>query len=372
MKSHLGESDPARPANLTAVGTFAVGLLLWACGAFTFFSDHDVYPWYAKLLLLTAALGIALAARERPALAFGVMCALLAVDAVWGPSLPLWIAMSDIVFLCAVRGTHTLQRVVIAVCTILTLGLAVVGALAGGVRVGVLVGLIGIAFLLSPITYARAVTAARRASEAEKTAAVSRADAERTEAVSDERRRLSRDLHDTVAGHVSAIAILSEAARGADEPSAIVDSIRRNSLAALGELRTMIDVLAADGDERTTIRWASLEPLIAAADAVGSTVTVDGDLADLPHHVEAVLTRIAGEAIANATRHAPGHAVSVVVADLADRARLTVRNEMPAGAADAGAGRGVLNMQVRAESIGGRADAGPDGGHWVVTAEVPR
>ncbi|WOC13370.1 sensor histidine kinase [Gordonia sp. MP11Mi] len=370
MKSLLGESDLSRPANLAAVGTFAVGLLLWACGAFTFFSDHDVYPWYIKLLLLTAALGIALAARARPALAFGVMCALLAVDAVWGPSLPLWIAMSDVVFLCAVRGSRTVQHVVVAVCTLLTLGLAVVGALAGGVRVGVLVGLIGIAFLLSPFTYALAVTSARRASDAEKTAAISRADAERTEALSDERRRLSRELHDTVAGHVSAIAILSEAARDCDEPSVIVDSIRRNSIAALGELRAMIDVLAADGDERTTVRWTSLEPLIAAADAVGSTVTVDGDPADLPHQVEAALTRIAGEALANATRHAPGRTVSVVVAELADRVRLTVRNEM--SFPPAAAGRGIVNMQVRAESIGGRADAGPDGNEWIVTAEVPR
>lgn len=368
-------SDMSRPANLVAVGTFAVGLVLWACGAFTFFSDRDVYQWYAKLALLTLALGIQLAARRRPEAAFGAMCVLLAVDAVWGPSLPLWIAMSDIVFLCAVRGTRALRHVVVAVCTILTLGFAVVGTTAGGVQVGVLVGLAGIAFLLSPITYAQSVTAARRVSEAEKTAAVSHAHADRVEALADERRRLSRELHDTVAGHVSAIAILSEAARDADDPSQIVDSIRGNSLAALRELRAMIDVLAADGDERTTVRWASLDPLIAAADAVGSTVTVRGDVGGLadrgvPHQVEDVVTRVAGEALANATRHAPGHPVSVIV-DLDDHTvRLTVRNEMTAE--PGGTGRGIANIKVRAESIGGWADAGPDQKEWVVTVEVPR
>ena len=370
MKSPLGGSDLSPSANLVAVGTFAVGLLLWACGAFSFFSDHDVYPWYAKLALLTAALVIQVAARRRPAVAFGAMCALLAVDALWGPSLPLWIAMSDVVFLCAARGTRPLQHVVVGACTISTLGLAVVGTVVGGVQVGVLVGLVGIAFLLSPITYAQSVTAARRASDAEKTAAISQAHADRTQALADERRRLSRELHDTVAGHVSAIAILSEAARDSADPSQIVDSIRGNSLAALRELRAMIDVLAADGDEKTTARWSSLGPLIAAADAVGSTVTVDGDPQAQSHQVEAVLTRIAGEALANATRHAPGHAVRVAVDVVDDRVRLTVRNEM--SCEPSGVGRGVANMAIRAESIGGRADAGPAGKDWIVTAEVPR
>ncbi|MGO3327240.1 sensor histidine kinase [Gordonia sp. (in: high G+C Gram-positive bacteria)] len=365
----MSESDVSRSANFFAVGTLAVGLLLWVCGAFTFFSDHDVYPWYVKLLLLAAAFGIQLTARARPALAFGAICALLAIDAVWGPSLPLWIAMSDIVFLCAVRGPRTMRHFVVAVCAVFTLGLAVVGAVAGGVQIGVLAGLIGIAFLISPITYAQAVTAARRASEAEKTAAVSRAHAERTEALADERRSLSRELHDTVAGHVSAIAILSEAARDADDPAQIVDSIRGNSLAALRELRTMIDVLAADGDEKTTARWTSLEPLIAAADAVGSTVTAIGAADGLPRTVEAVFTRIAGEALANATKHAPGHEVSVVVETFGETARLTVRNQM--SSQPSVAGRGVANMRVRAESIGGRADVGPDGREWVVIAEVP-
>lgn len=393
-------------ANIVAVGTFAVGLLLWACGAFTFFSDHDVYPWPVKLGLLVVAFAIEILARRHRAHAFAAMCVLLAVDGVWGPSLPLWIAMSDVVFLCAAAGGRTLQRVVVSVCTGLTAVLAVVGVMVGGVRVGVLIGLVGIAFLLSPITYALAVSAARRASDAEKTAAISQAHAERTEALADERRRLSRELHDTVAGHVSAIAILSEAARDSDDPGQIVESIRGNSLAALSELRAMIEVLAADGDERITARWGSLGPLIAAAEAVGSSVVVDGDIDELSHRNEAVFTRIAGEALANATRHAPGQRVTIVVDEVDEEVRLTVRNvvdhsvmvrDAASGAADpnrggatagratagratagrttagrATAGRGVTNMQIRAASVGGRADAGPNGTEWVVTVRVPR
>ncbi|GAA4676057.1 histidine kinase [Gordonia humi] len=362
-------SGLSRSAGLVAVGTFAVGLLLWVCGAFTFFSDHDAYPWYAKLVLLVAALVIQLSAQLRPAAAFAAMCVLLGLDAWWGPSLPLWIAMSDIVFLCAARGSPTVRRVVVATSGAVTLGLAVAGVVVGSVQVGILIGLVGIAFLLSPVTYAQSMIAARRAVEAEKAAAISQAEADRTAALADERRRLSRELHDTVAGHVSAIAILAEAARDAADPGPIVDSIRSNSLAGLAELRAMIDVLAADGDETTTVRWSSLDPLIAAADAVGSTVTVDGDPAGLPRRTEAVLTRIAGEALANATRHAPGNPVSVRVEVDVDHVRLTVSNRI--SATPRGAGRGSTNMAIRAASVGGRAEGGAVGRVWTVTATIP-
>ncbi|QRY64706.1 histidine kinase [Gordonia sp. PDNC005] len=358
-------------ANLMAVGTLAVGLLMWAAGSFVFFTDVDRYPWYGKLGVLSAAFVVQLSAQRRPALALGVMGLLLAFDAYAGPSLPLWIALSDVMYIGVVRGSDRLRRVVIVLGVVATVAGAVAGVIAGGARAGVLTGLIGVALLLSPIGYGLSVVATRRAADAEKSAAVAQAQAERSAALADERRRLSRELHDTVAGHVSAIAILSEAARDADDPGSVVESIRGNSLAALRELRAMIDLLATDGDDITTAGWSSLDPLINAADAVGSTVTVNGDVTGMARRLEAVVTRIVGEALANATKHAPGHPVTVDLAGTADVVHLTVRNGW-ARAELSTKGRGLPNMQIRAESIGGRLDAGKVGQEWIVTAELPR
>ncbi|GEE03776.1 two-component sensor histidine kinase [Gordonia spumicola] len=358
-------------ANLMAVGTLVVGLLMWAAGSFVFFTDVDRYPWYGKLGILSAAFVVQLSAQRRPAVALGAMGLLVALDAYAGPSLPLWIAVSDVMYIGVVRGSDRLRRVVIVLGVIATVAGAVAGVIAGGARAGVLTGLIGVALLLSPIGYGLSVVATRRAADAQKSAAVAQAQAERSAALADERRRLSRELHDTVAGHVSAIAILSEAARDADEPGPVVESIRGNSLAALRELRAMIDLLAADGDDITTVRWSSLDPLIAAADAVGSTVTVNGDTAGMPRRLEAVVTRIVGEALANATKHAPGHPVAVELSGTGDTVHLTVRNGWT-GAEPSTTGQGLANMQIRAESVGGHLDARPVGQEWVVNAELPR
>ncbi|MDR2280646.1 MAG: histidine kinase [Gordonia sp. (in: high G+C Gram-positive bacteria)] len=358
-------------ANLMAVGTLAVGLRMWAAGSFVFFTDVDRYPWYGKFGVLAAAFVVQLSAQRRPALALGVMGVLLVFDAYAGPSLPLWIALSDVMYSGVVRGTDRLRRVVIVLGVVATIAGAVAGAIAGGARAGVLTGLIGVALLLSPIGYGLSVVATRRAADAETSAAVAQAQAERSAALADERRRLSRELHDTVAGHVSAIAILSEAARDADDPRPVVESIRGNSLAALHELRAMIDLLATDGDDIPTAGWASFDPLINAAAAVGSTVTVHGDVAGMTRRSEAVVTRIVGEALANATKHAPGYPVTVELSGTVDIVHLTVRNGWTVTEPST-RGQGLANMQVRAESIGGRLDAGPVGQEWIVTAELPR
>ena len=65
--------------------------------------------------------------------------------------------------------------------------------------------LILIAVIWSPIGYGRAVLAYRRLAGLEREESESR----RATALADERRRLARELHDTVAGHLSAVAILA-------------------------------------------------------------------------------------------------------------------------------------------------------------------
>ncbi|EGD56845.1 sensor histidine kinase [Gordonia neofelifaecis] len=354
---------------MSALATLVVGLLLWASGAFTLIQDWGGHSVPVEVAILAAAFALQLTAPRHPVVAMVLIVGLVIVDLPSGASLPLWISLTDIVFAVMTTGSVRLRRIVGIGCFAVTVGAAVIVAVAVDTRAGVLVGVLAVAFLLSPLGYAQSVNATVRAAKAESAAAA----AERTAALAEERRRVSRELHDTVAGHVSAIAILAEAAREAPDPRPVIASMRSNSLAALAELREMIDVLAADGDEAATVRWSSLTPFVTAARAVGSEVAVSSAPDGLPVAVETVVTRIAGEALANATRHAPGEPVSVdLVADCAT-AEVVVRNRLPMDRtvdSETG-GNGVRNMIIRAESIGGTATVGADGDSWVVDARVP-
>lgn len=198
-----------------------------------------------------------------------------------------------------------------------------------------------------------------------------------------EREQLARDLHDTVAHHVSAIAIQAQAgtAVAPHDPAAAVEVLRvieGEASRTLDEMRSMVRVL-----RRTDA--AALAPAPGIADVRrlaraahgGPTVEVhidgDPDADALPPAVGAAVFRIAQEAVTNARRHAR-NATRVEVGVRADAAgvRLEVRDDGEP-AASASPGFGITGMVERAALLGGTCAAGPgpDGG-WVVTAELPR
>ncbi|MFE9786433.1 sensor histidine kinase [Nocardia salmonicida] len=361
-------------ATSAAVGVFLVGLLLWAAGGWAVAVDRDLYPPPAKLALLCAAFAIQLTAQRRPALAFGLMIVLLAGDFVYGPSLPLWIALTDVIYLAVITGSDRLGAVVGWFSLTVTLGGSLLALAVVGVRAALYTGLIGVALTWSPLGYARAVRASRRTVDAERDAAraeLAARDAERSAAIGEERRRLARDLHDAVAGHVSAVAILAEVAQKDPGNMAVLRTIRSGSLAALEEMRTTIELLTAPDDTAVTTRLSSLDGLIDAAEAAGGAVTLrrPTDL-ELPIAVEAVVTRILSETLANATKHAPGAPLDIELSRDATRLVMTATNSIPLGAAQ-GQGNGLRNMMFRAESVDGTITAGPHDGNWRVSARIP-
>ncbi|MFD6105336.1 sensor histidine kinase, partial [Nocardia salmonicida] len=116
---------------------------------------------------------------------------------------------------------------------------------------------------------------------------------------------------------------------------------------------------------------SSLDGLIDAAEAAGGAVTLrrPADL-ELPIAVEAVVTRILSETLANATKHAPGAPLDIELSRDATRLVMTATNSIPPGAAQ-GQGNGLRNMMFRAESVDGTITAGPHGGTWRVSARIP-
>lgn len=198
-----------------------------------------------------------------------------------------------------------------------------------------------------------------------------------------EREQLARELHDTVAHHVSAIAIRAQAGRvvSASDPGAAVEAlvvIEDEAARTLTELRSMVGALREDGGPALAPQpgIADLHRL-AEVPRDGAQVDVGqfGTLDDVSPTVGAAIYRIAQESITNSVRHARGlTSIDVRVEGDEDCVRLTVQDDgAPVSSARSAPGYGVVGMTERAALLGGSLEAGPapDGG-WQVRAVLPR
>lgn len=201
---------------------------------------------------------------------------------------------------------------------------------------------------------------------------------------SQERVLLARELHDTVAHHVSAIAVQAQAGRAlaATSPSAPLEAlevIEAEASRTLTEMRTMVRVLRNEApvDYAPQPGVADLHRLSGASPAGPRVeVGVSGDVAALPSAIDAAVFRIAQEAVTNALRHARNATVvDVRVAGSRSSISLVVRDDGDPGTADLGpeTGFGLTGMKERALLLGGTCEAGPcpDRG-WAVSATLPR
>jgi signal transduction histidine kinase len=199
-------------------------------------------------------------------------------------------------------------------------------------------------------------------------------------AVADERARMARDLHDVIAGHLSAIAIHSAAAlsmvdRNQGTMHAMLRTVRESSVASLSEMRTMIGLLRTDDagmDRRAPARLRDIGRLLESARAAGLEVHAKTEeTGGLPAAVDLSAYRIVQEALTNVVKHAPGSRAEVRVGRSSRTLVIEVINE-GVGAVAVGSGRGLLNMRERAHAVGGVLEAGPSPtGRWRVRAELP-
>jgi len=200
----------------------------------------------------------------------------------------------------------------------------------------------------------------------------------------EERVQLARELHDTVAHHVSAIAIQAQAGRalGVADPSSALSAlgvIEEEASRTLAEMRTMVRVLRnqAPADFAPQPGLGEIERL-GAARTTGPPVSValSGDLDHLPAAVDAALYRIAQEAVTNALRHARNPTLVAVHVDGDESGvRLEVHDDgdPTTPPSSNGPGFGITGMVERAALLGGSCSAGPGRqGGWDVRATLPR
>ena len=158
----------------------------------------------------------------------------------------------------------------------------------------------------------------------------------REQAIQDERRRLARELHDTVSQTVYAITLAAQSGRRATTRRAGEAEVRRSfqtivelADAAQAGLRAEIFELLPDGLEREGLVCAITH--MARAAGVRARVTIDLDLGDEPDldlADKVMLYRICQEALNNVMRHAAATSVAVrLVTDRAGLIELTIADD---------------------------------------------
>ncbi|HEY7012564.1 MAG TPA: histidine kinase [Streptosporangiaceae bacterium] len=253
-------------------------------------------------------------------------------------------------------------------------------------------------FLPSVVVLALAITLGevvrgRRALAAETADRLRLADEEReAEAatrVAQERLRIARELHDTVAHSMATITVQAGSAlhllgeRDSTRPAGIREAlvaIRDTSKSALAEMRVTLGQLRggeADVDE-AAVRTAGLERLGSLSDAVRAagapvSVVIEGEQTPLPADVDHAAYRILQESLTNVLRHAgPAARVVVTLRYRSEELIIQVADDGLGGSASGGAGHGVTGMIERAAAVGGELSAGPHpGGGFEVTARLP-
>ena len=196
-----------------------------------------------------------------------------------------------------------------------------------------------------------------------------------------ERVALARELHDTVAHHVSAIAVQAQAGGVVagvqpERAAEVLAAIESEASRTLAEMRSMVRVLREDDAVAYAPQPGVADlPALARADATPTVeVSLAGALTRLARPVDAALYRLAQEALTNAVRHARGATrVRIDVRREGDAVRLRVSDDgqtWPGPVPEPGFG--LLGMAERAQLLGGSFCAGPapEGG-WVVEAVLP-
>ncbi len=261
-----------------------------------------------------------------------------------------------------------------------------------------------------------------------RTSAEARRRAEERAAAESERNRIARDMHDVVAHSLAVVIAQADGARyavaagaaeagsaasgepAASDPAAeALRTISTTARSALSDVRMLLTQLRHSQAEGPQPTVADLEGLYASVRRSGVDLRVDIDPAppgEPPAAVQLAVYRILQEALTNAMRHGAPGPVEVSLAWLADRVELSVRNPVPgaaavpahpaalvspaaggittvpahlgaaaahpgAPAAHPGGGHGLIGMRERAQLIGGRLQAGPAAGVFVVSATLP-
>jgi signal transduction histidine kinase len=258
------------------------------------------------------------------------------------------------------------------------------------------IALLALAIALGEVMRGRRALAAETAQRLR--AAEEEREAEAARRVAEERLRIARELHDTVAHSMATITVQAGSALHLlgsgrrEQIQAALAAIRATSKSALADMRATLGQLRS-GDaivagDRQQAGGGGLDRLPALSDAVQAagvpvSITIQGTAVPLPEPVDHAAYRILQESLTNVLRHA-GPDAAARVRLCYERGGLTIEvSDNGVGAPGAngvsghgdgapGGGHGIAGMRERAVSAGGELTAGPaDGGGFEVIAHLP-
>jgi len=226
----------------------------------------------------------------------------------------------------------------------------------------------------------------RRARWAELRARAERLEREREEearrAMTEERLRIARELHDVIAHSMSVIAVQSAVgnhvidAQPAEARQALA-AIEATSRSALTEMRRLLGVLRQEGEPRGSLApapgLADLAALVGQVQDAGLRVwiNVDGQRTPVPPGIDLSAYRIIQEALTNVIKHVAVSSANVTISYRPDSVAVKITDEglgaPPGLPARTGSGHGIIGMRERVAVFGGEfaAGPGPDGGFRV-------
>ncbi len=210
-------------------------------------------------------------------------------------------------------------------------------------------------------------------------------DLEARRAVSEERTRIARELHDVVAHSMSVMVVQAGAARRLlqdqpDQAAEAISAIESTGRESLNEMRRVLDVLRSDNDEIELAPAPSLQDLdrlvSQCADAgLPVTVETEGDPRPLPASIHLSAYRIIQESLTNSLKHAGPARATVRLVYESEEFCVEVSDDgrgSATGPATTGNGQGLLGMRERVEAFGGSLRSGPaSGGGFRVSARFP-
>ncbi|MEU1041606.1 sensor histidine kinase [Streptomyces sp. NPDC005551] len=364
------------------------GVLVWAFGLYSNPGRLFAEPWVLVPLAAMAALELLRRSRPQAAVVAGTLA--LVADQFTRGSIVTVLMYTDLMYAAALYGSPAAARRLPVTTGLVTVGMTV-GFLAwwrtpDALLIGFATGIVAFAPAVTGVVVRNHRDAADSARlRAEQTALL--AEMDRVQAVTAERARMARELHDMIANHLSAIAIHSTAALSLDDPRTTRDAltvIRENSVDGLAEMRRLIGILRHDSDDREPAAAPTLEgvgALVEAARTNGLDVVLEAAHEDgLPAPLELAAYRIVQESLTNALKHAAAGPVTVTLAQR--DGLLTVRVTSPYGDRDGprapGSGAGLTGMRERVALLHGTFDAGPEeppgspgGTLWTVRATLP-
>lgn len=195
-------------------------------------------------------------------------------------------------------------------------------------------------------------------------------------AVQDERGRISRDLHDSVAHTLTLITLQAGTARERaedEETAALLGSIEQGARDGLGEMHRFLRLLDHTPQEQPGIRHVpDLVDRVRQGGDVDVAYDVESGAHECPPDASAAVYRVVQEALTNAVRHSDTTRATVSVRRDGDSVvTLVTSTGRPRETPVTGSGRGLVGLRERLEVLGGTIVSAPTADGWQVEARIP-